>query len=127
MKELIKRGYTQDNQRYVKYIGSYKIELFPAKEDGYYLRRIILVDKTVDVKKVNIHNMEKDTPFQEVLKNRALATRLTPRLRDDLSEIHLERKPKIKLTGTQDTKENQPGYLEDEIKKPEPELHINKK
>lgn len=136
MLELKHMNYYQEHNRYVKHIGNYTIEVFSAKEPGFFLRRILLQDKIVDIRKVNIHNIEKDTVFADVVKNRALATRLQPievqnlavgqRFFDQDDEVRLDKFLK-ELSGVQNTEEQKPGFIETERLTTKGEINLKKR
>jgi hypothetical protein len=60
MMQLKKMNYYEQSGRYIKQIGNYVIELFPSKEKDYFLRRVILRDRVIDVKKLKIEDIEKN-------------------------------------------------------------------
>lgn len=134
MIELKNMNYELQNGRYTKQIGNYIIELFPARENDYFLRRIIFGTKVVDIKKVNIKSIEQDAAFYEVIKNRALATNLEPFEVQSLETKVFVKEDEVllatfvsELSGTKDTEEKQPGYVETEKLRKVDEVDLKKK
>jgi hypothetical protein len=78
MMQLKKMNYYEQSGRYIKQIGNYVIELFPSKEKDYFLRRVILRDRVIDVKKLKIEDIEKDSMFEEIVKNKAVIVTQQP-------------------------------------------------
>lgn len=134
MIELKNMNYELQNGRYTKQIGNYIIELFPARENDYFLRRIIFGTKVVDIKKVNIKSIEQDAAFYEVIKNRALATNLEPFEVQSLETKVFVKEDEVllatfvsELSGTKDTEEKEPGYVETEKLRKVDEVDLKKK
>jgi hypothetical protein len=78
MMQLKKMNYYEQSGRYIKQIGNYVIELFPSKQKDYFLRRVILRDRVIDVKKLKIEEIEKDSMFEEIVKNKAVIVTQQP-------------------------------------------------
>ena len=78
MIQLKKMNYYEQSGRYIKQIGNYVIELFPSKQKDYFLRRVILRDRVIDVKKLKIEDIEKDSMFEEIVKNKAVIVTQQP-------------------------------------------------
>jgi hypothetical protein len=78
MMQLKKMNYYEQSGRYIKQIGNYVIEVFPSKEKDYFLRRVILRDRVIDVKKLKIEEIEKDSMFEEIIRNKAIAVTRQP-------------------------------------------------
>jgi hypothetical protein len=78
MMQLKKMNYYEQSGRYIKQIGNYVIELFPSKQKDYFLRRVILRDRVIDVKKLKIEEIEKDSMFEEIIRNKAIAVTQQP-------------------------------------------------
>ena len=78
MMQLKKMNYYEQSGRYIKQIGNYVIEVFPSKEKDYFLRRVILRDRVIDVKKLKIEEIEKDSMFEEIIRNKAITVTQQP-------------------------------------------------
>ena len=88
MMTLEQMGYRLDGQSFVKNIDSYKITLFPSGKN--FIRRIIKDNKVIDMRKVNMLNLENDKQFLEVLKNRPLAVQQYPTIIQKDASSHVE-------------------------------------
>lgn len=70
---LEQRGYNPLNKGYVKHINGFRIDLFPINQKQF-TRRITQDGRLIDIRKVEMLNLETDTVFEKVLKNRQLNT-----------------------------------------------------
>lgn len=145
MIQLKKMNYHEQSGRYIKQIGNYVIEIFPSKEKDYFLRRVILRDRVVDVKKLKIDEIEKDSVFEEIVKNQAFVVKqqslivqtnqsITLQTNTDVKkstmppEVNLKnRNTKLQLSGTGDSEELPMKFTESEISKTNDEVDLKKR
>lgn len=83
MNILERLGYRMESNSYVKNIDEFAITLFPQGEK--FIRRIIFQGRVIDIRKVDLMNLENDKAFYEVLRQKKLSTQPIPK------EIKMER------------------------------------
>jgi len=77
MTTLEQLGYVADNGSYVKHIDRFKIVLSPSGND--FVRRIFEHNLVIDIRKVQLNNLENDKAFFDMLRRRNLATQPIPK------------------------------------------------